>query len=303
MISIKDHIIGCPQSHYYYYDFADYNGRCGDFYFIEAPINFDKLGHAWFKGKKVVYLELEEPNRFFLLDWFNHLSYDGYFHKVFSICPYTCDWLNKKYKRQHRTHTFIPLNGNIFPPERPKIYDVVYAGHVFPGEITRMIDAMRRFNYRLVSNSQDPRVTDHGVSNAQKLEIMARSRITLVHNLLFLTDFHLKNIEAIGDIGHNQAFRLARQQKIVPQIKGRTFEAAFCKSLILCRRDPFNVIERYFTPGEEFIYYDEGGLADTIADVLANYDRYLPIVERAYRRAVGEYTTRRFFEKFLRDLT
>jgi spore maturation protein CgeB len=62
------------------------------------------------------------------------------------------------------------------------------------------------------------------------------------------------------------------------------------------------VIERFFEPNKEFVYFEEGKLQETIDKVLANYDDYQPIIENAYRRAVKEYTTKAFFEKYLKKL-
>jgi spore maturation protein CgeB len=86
----------------------------------------------------------------------------------------------------------------------------------------------------------------------------------------------------------------------VPQLKSRVFEAAFCRSLILCKKDGFNVIEKYFTPNEEFVYYEEGKLVETVNRVLTNYDAYLPVIDKAYNRAVAQYTTNAFFERYLK---
>jgi len=86
----------------------------------------------------------------------------------------------------------------------------------------------------------------------------------------------------------------------VPQLKSRIFEAAFCRSLILCKKDNFNVIEKYFTPNKEFVYYEEGKLFEKVNSILGNFEDYLPLIERAYNRAVKEYTTAAFYEKFLK---
>ena len=93
---------------------------------------------------------------------------------------------------------------------------------------------------------------------------------------------------------------LAGPELEVPQLKSRIFEAAFCRSLILCKKDNFNVIETYFTPNEEFIYYEEGKLVQTVNKILVNYDTYLPVVEKAFKRAISQYTTSAFFEKYLK---
>ena len=110
--------------------------------------------------------------------------------------------------------------------------------------------------------------------------------------------------KAFADIPRG-ALRLAKRllsgpEIEVPQLKSRVFEAAFCRSLILCKRDSFNVIEKYFTPGEEFVYYAEDKLSETVNEILANYDDYLPMIDKAYNRACAQYTTAAFFEKYLK---
>jgi hypothetical protein len=88
-----------------------------------------------------------------------------------------------------------------------------------------------------------------------------------------------------------------------PQIKMRTFEAAFCKSLILCRKDDFNVIENFFEKDKEFIYYkDKKEMEIIIKDVLSNYDKYIPIIENAFNKAVNHFTTKKFAEKYLSQI-
>ena len=89
---------------------------------------------------------------------------------------------------------------------------------------------------------------------------------------------------------------------MVPQLKTRAFEAALCHSLILCLRDPFNIIERFFEPDKEFVYYEPGKLEEKIREILANYDSYKPMIERAHKKFMAEYTTKRFVEKFLKDM-
>jgi spore maturation protein CgeB len=108
----------------------------------------------------------------------------------------------------------------------------------------------------------------------------------------------------------NEAFRqippiaqfwkiFGKEEIVAPQLKSRTFEAAFSRSLILCKKDPFNVIERYFEPGKEFIYYTNDTLESTIRDILNNNDRYAIIAENAYQRACQSYTSRKFCEKYI----
>jgi spore maturation protein CgeB len=86
----------------------------------------------------------------------------------------------------------------------------------------------------------------------------------------------------------------------MPQIKGRTFEAAFSKSIILHKFDKWNVIEDWFVPNEDFIYFtDEKDLEEKIYEILKNYDGYKYIAENAYNKAMNKYTTESFIKNYI----
>jgi len=262
------------------------------------------------KQMRVVRLEFEEPNKFFILENFD--AYDGDFHKVLTLCPFTAEYLNELQGSERREAIFFPFNEVYIPPTSEKHYDIIYTGHLHPKPIMRDMRAISRFNYRLVSNSEHQLVTNRGVGYQDKLKLISQSRITLTHNLLYPTMRHVLNVWKYPNWKVNKAFAdipgvftllkrlLAGPELEVPQLKSRIFEAAFCRSLILCKKDNFNVIETYFTPNEEFIYYEEGKLVQTVNKILVNYDTYLPVVEKAFKRAISQYTTSAFFEKYLK---
>jgi spore maturation protein CgeB len=111
------------------------------------------------------------------------------------------------------------------------------------------------------------------VSYSEKIKLISESKIDVVHSLT----------------GSG-----------TPQIKTRPFEAAFCQSLIICKKDKWNIIEKWFEPNKEFLYYEnQEELEILIKDVLENYDKYLPIIENAYHRAINNYTTEHFVKKYL----
>ena len=273
-----------------------------------------KFSHAELdelKKMRVVRLEFEEPNKFFIPEDFN--AYDGDFCKVFTLCPFTADYFNKRQGVERRVPIFFPFNEAFIPAESEKQYDIIYSGHVDLKPILRDMSTISRFNYRLVSNSEHELVTDRGVGYEKKLALISQSKITLSHNLLYPTVRHVLNVWKYPEWDANKAFadipkgalglakRLLSGSEIeVPQLKSRVFEAAFCRSLILCKRDKFNVIEKYFTPGEHFVYYVEGKLNETINKILTDYDSYSPMIDKAYNRACVQYTTAAFFEKYLR---
>ena len=262
------------------------------------------------KQMRVVRLEFEEPNKFFIPENFD--AYDGDFHKVLTLCPFTAEYLNELQGVERRESIFFPFNEDYIPPTSEKRYDIIYTGHLHPKPIMRDMRAISRFNYRLVSNSQHQLVTNRGVGYQEKLKLISQSRITLTHNLLYPTMRHVLNVWKYPNWRANRAFAdipgafrllkrlLAGPEIEVPQLKSRVFEAAFCRSLILCKKDNYNVIEKYFTPNEEFIYYQEGTLVQTVNKILADYDTYLPVIEKAYKRAISQYTTSAFFAKYLK---
>lgn len=293
----NNHTTGCPQVHFRFYNFDAFHNN-SNFTFIDSPQVFTKIPKEVF-NEKIVYLELEEPNRFFVKDvgWFNHFEFDKYFYKVFSICPFTTKWSNKIHGTNNES-VFMPI---FFQPyENNKIYDIIYAGHIYPGNIETDVSVLTNFNYRIVSNTESPIITNKSATHEEKFKLISQSKICLVHNLLYPTEEHINAVKAIPQYQENEAFSLL-DKGIVPQIKIRALEAALCKSLILCKRDPWNVIENYFEPNEDFIYYDKDNVKDQIQEILANYEKYLPIINNAFNK-VQKYTTEAFYKKYLEGL-
>lgn len=304
-----------------YFHLEDYASSCGDFILIEGgfgkPLYWDeyKLTLREKKkifSKKIVRLEFEEPNKFFAGDY--PYSYDKDFYRIFTICPYTADWLNKKYRTNKRTPVFFPVSERYLPKRYKKIIDVIYSGHIVSQPIKQIVQSMIRFNYALISNSKDRLVTHRGVSYEKKMELMAQSKITLVHNVMFRQNpYFVFNVWRCGDYWNNVAFKdipklskpwelVQKTEYNIPQLKSRLFEAAFCRSLILCREDEFKLTELFFEPQKEFIYYKPKHLERTIKRILEHYEDYEEIVERAYKRAIKDYTVKAFVNKYLKHL-
>ena len=89
-------------------------------------------------------------------------------------------------------------------------------------------------------------------------------------------------------------------KKIVPQQKSRMFEAAFSRSLMLVKKDPWNLIEYFFNPNQDFIYFNkEEDLPKLINKILKNYNLYKPMVNNAFKKAKKNYTVDIFYKKYL----
>ena len=79
------------------------------------------------------------------------------------------------------------------------------------------------------------------------------------------------------------------------------FESAFSRCVILCQRDDWNVIENWFTPEKEFMYFDdEQDLDKKINHIVNNYNEFDDMRINAYNRAINNYTTKHFVDRYLK---
>lgn len=314
------------------YDFKHFEDKCGDFYFIEARLKFSLLEQI--KNKKIVYFDVEEPNRFMSPDpIFRREEYENYFYKIFNICPYTTEWLNKLQGNEKRTTVYYPINESKIPPKTDKKYDIIYIGNINSKELEKNIKIISKFNYRFVARSHNigfinniryrlglatnnNYITNREIDYRAKMQLLSETKIALVHGLLWCPSKLLRATWKTTDYQNNKAFALlpkktwynyiwsfvSKKEHLVPQFKTRFVESAAAHTLMLVRKDPFNVIERWYTPDKEFVYYEDGKLEEKIKEILANWDKYQHIIENAYSKTIREYTTEAFFQRYLKNL-
>lgn len=201
-------------------------------------------------------------------DPFKTDTYVPYVDKIFTICD------SKLTKREKRKNVFFPFNKSLIPELTEKKYDVIYTGFANIPHVQELTSIISKFNYRFVSFSkQTGKETNLNVTYKEKLKLISQSKTSIIHNLL-----------SCG----------------TPQLKSRPFEAAFSKTLMLVLKDDFNVIEEWFTPDEDFIYFNtQNELEELIHETTQNYSNYLYIIENAYNKAINEYTTEKFIEKYI----
>jgi hypothetical protein len=194
--------------------------------------------------------------------------YEEYVDEILSISP-----LCNKRSKPKRQYVFQPFNEKFELQDKTKIWDVIYTGGDSVLHALNIVDVITQFkNHRFVSFKHS-KATNKNVSYIEKLQLIANSKIDVIHNIVAPT---------------------------IPQLKTRPFEAAFCKSLMICKYDDYKTIEKWFTPNEDFIYYEnESELKDVIQEVLDNYDQYQFMIENAYDKAKTEYTTEQFVKKYL----
>jgi len=222
-----------------------------------------------------------------------------YFTKIYSICPYTAKWLNTLFGDDRHEAIFYPFGDDIIPQRQEKIYDVCYFGGLHGIDHVQCLDQIRNFNYRFISQQRYPdpyAPTDYNVSFKEKLDIVGKTKISVCYNLLHFRPDQQVVVKMHEGWDTNEAFAYMDDSGRVPQFKQRVHESAFNRTLILCKRDHWNIIEDYYTPYEDFIYFNENyELEGLIKDVLNNYKDYEGMIENAYNKSLN-YTSKNLYE-------
>jgi len=236
-------------------------------------------------------------------------DYEGYFNEVYSICPYTVDWMNEQNLGRTYKNIFYPFRREIVPGLSSKEYDVIYHGGIHGQEHLNCLMVMREFNYRYVTMTHHingptqqclPLATDVNLNFADKLALVAKSKISVCYNLVHIAPDHIAPMQSHKNWKDNGALAEAGRDNVMPQFKTRAHEGAISRTLNLVYRDKWNVMENYYEPDTEFIYFnDERDLRHKITDILNNWNSYEEVIEAAYQRAL-HYTTAKFV-KIIKD--
>ena len=138
--------------------------------------------------------------------------------------------------------------------------------------------------------------TDLNLSHSNKIERVGECKISLCYNVVPAESQHLNAIRAYPNWKDNKAFTDVDELRYFPQFKSRMHEAAMAKTLNLVYRDPWGVTEDYYTPDEDFVYFDSNDeLEDKINYILNNWKDFEGMVESAYNKSLN-YTTDRMFD-------
>ena len=117
----------------------------------------------------------------------------------------------------------------------------------------------------------------------------------MCYNVVPLGDQHIKTIKNYEGWDSCAAFSQL-DKKILPQFKSRMHEAAMARTLNLVYRDPWGISEDYYTPDEDFVYFDSmDELESKIDHILKNWKDYERMVESAYNKSLN-YTTDKMFD-------
>ena len=231
------------------------------------------------------------------------LSFDKTFDYVYTICPFTARWLNEVNENNRYRYIFYPFNKSITPETQEKKCDVIYHGGIHGVEHEDCLKTISKFNYRYVTMRHhiNQRTiehlhfgTDFDLPFAEKIKLVAQSKASVCFNFVNNEPKHTQNIKSYPLWEKNEAFSEVDKWNVMPQFKTRFHEAAISRTLNLCMKDSWNVVEDYYEPGKEFLYFEDmEELEEILDDVKHNWEDYKDIVEAAYLRA-QDYTTENF---------
>ncbi len=243
-----------------------------------------------------------------IINGYSDIEKQEYFDKVYTICPYTPVVINDENKKFEPI--CFPYNEKYFEKYNninylDKTYDVIYYGQIHNEIYTNLINSITKFNYRLCAPSidtfvrynQHKKITNLGINSLEKWDLLSRCKISVGFNLIFINDIHIKNLKNIPNINSFKNIDSVYNKKIMPQMKTRMVEAALTKTLMLIYKDEWNVIENWFEPNVDFLYWETfEELEKMMGEILSNYNNYWYIVENAHKK-VKTFSLNKLFKK------
>ena len=195
---------------------------------------------------------LHSPNH---EDNIKHMGLAEPFDTVYSNCPNTVEWLNSThYKtKKYKLGSFL-LNEKYIPTESvEKTRDVCYWGNVFMEKtnvIKDIVESISNFNYHFFTLLTDGNVyfarkyaTGVNLPRQTLWEEIRKCKIMVVQNLLYLSPGEIEGVKRLPNWEEHKSFNNLNLN-IIPQIKTRGFEAAFNKTLMLVKKDPWNLYRK-----------------------------------------------------------
>lgn len=261
------------------------------FYGIDTT--FDRIAHEKYKDyNRKILLNLWSPCEFTVPPNPAGTAFQqvDYFNEIYTVCPFTARWLREELDNGDNRHKFIwhPFDSSYIPNDKIKPYDVCYFGGLHGPVHYDCIKQIRRFNYRFLSQQSYPEVTNFNVDYRSKMDIIAKTKISVCYHQIPLREDHKQCIKSYPSWQKNKAFSHIDILNTLPQFKARMHEAALCKTLNLVQRDPWNVVEYFYEPNVDFIYFNNNEeLPYLINNILKTWEYYQPMIESAFNKCLN----------------
>mgnify|MGYP003135919426 FL=1 len=215
-----------------------------------------------------------------IFDWY------AYFDDVYCVCPFTVKYMNSLYDEDKFKYIPYPFTNYSCSPDWNKEYTSSWFGGVHGSDHMHGINEITKHKYKFLTKQQfnSPVVTHFDVSTEQKFIEINECKSSLSFNLLYPSSSLLEqNSHFVRD--NKGAFSHA-QDMIAPQFKVRTHEIASVGALILCKKDPWNLIEDFYNEGAEYVSFSTfEELRELLKDISANWDNYVSIAKAGYSKS------------------
>lgn len=258
-------------------------------YFIDLKKKYSKIAFLDF-SQSSFFLDPNFDQKFKNLKLFSHFFSNNQ-HTVTAFKK-TLNFENISYIKVGFPIKEKKYNQFINVSSKSKKFDLIYSGGIYSKFHFDMLKIMKDFNYIFSSfykqnffgkftwnpffRIKQKRFEDHN----KIIELQSQTKAAICNFENYIPDNYNKRFKKI-----KEKFNFG---DTIPELKGRFFELAATKTLMIVKRDKWNIIEEYFVPNEDFIYFttiDE--LKEKIFNILHNYENYWPLIESAYNKIIS----------------
>ena len=255
----------------------------------------DKIKEPYKDYKRKALLALWSPCEFTARTGYYHFEHYDFFDDVYCVCPLTCRFMNKHFGYEKFHYTPYPFTNYSVKEFYNYDADCSWVGSVHGSDHIEGLEVLFNFDYKFITTlkntwMQHPyefqKHTHLGLSPHDKLVEMSKCRSSLSFNMIYMSPASQSN-----DFDVFELF----DKGIMPQFKVRTHEITSSKSLMLVKKDPWNLVEDFYEPDKEFIYFETfPELHERIEDIKKNFTDYENIIEKAYERSY-DYTVEKIY--------
>lgn len=277
-----------------------------------VPFNDDSSNQVLMNGAEWIYnhnikepfkdyerrclLALWSPCEFTATPGYFHFDHYDFFTDVYCVCPLTCQFMNDHYGYEKFKYIPYPYTNRTVTEFGNYDADCSWMGSIHGQDHISAVEVMQNFKYKFLTSQRNTwmrhpyefnKCTHVMLSNEEKLIELSKCKSSLSFNMIYMSPASKKN--------DGKAFEKF-EEGIMPQFKVRSHEIASCKSLMLVKKDPWNLVEDFYEPDKEFLYFETfEELKDRIEDISVNFSKYEGIIEAAYKRSL-DYTVEKIYK-------
>tara|TARA_B100001564_G_scaffold270653_1_gene232277 strand:+ start:14851 stop:15804 length:954 start_codon:yes stop_codon:yes gene_type:complete len=233
--------------------------------------------------KRRCLLALWSPCEFTAKKDYYHFDHYDFFTDVYCVCPLTCKFMNEHYGYEKFKYIPYPYTNRSVTEFGDYDADCSWMGSIHGDDHIKAVEVMEKFKYKFMTSQRNTwmrhpyefnKCTHVMLSNDEKLKQLSKCRSSLSFNMIYMSPASIEN--------NGESFSKFKEG-IMPQFKVRSHEITSSKSLMIVKKDPWNLVEDFYEPGKEFVYFENfKQLEEIIEDVSKNFHNYEHIIEAAY---------------------